>query len=72
MALLDKLEDVDNSIRVPITLVIHVDKEHWNTAYGTGTRAKEVSDDVRLYFDNLVKRAAVFDEIDGYVDAKTR
>lgn len=72
MALLDKPEDVDNSIRVAITFVIHVDKEQWDTTYGTGTTAKAVSDHVRLHFTTEVKGMRVFEEIDGHVEVKTR
>ena len=36
-------------MKVIVTLEIEVDKDEWDTAYGTGTKAADIRKDVREY-----------------------
>lgn len=49
-------------MKVSITLSVDVDVDAWDLAYGTGTKAKAVREDVRQYVLALVQNSAAADE----------
>jgi hypothetical protein len=41
--------------KVTLSVTIEVDVEAWDLAYGRGTSAEEIRDDVRSYFINVIR-----------------
>lgn len=54
-------------MKVTVTLSLDVDPAAWDLAYGTGTAAKDVREDVRAYILNAVQGTAPVEE-GGIVD----
>jgi hypothetical protein len=53
--------------KVSVNLVIEVDPDSWDLAYGTGTKVADIRDDVREYVLNAMLSTAPVDE-GGIVD----
>lgn len=47
--------------KVTLSVTIEVDPEAWDLAYGTGTSAKEIRDDVRSYYINVIQSGGAGD-----------
>lgn len=55
-------------VRVVVKLVVEVDAEEWNAAYGCGDKASEIRKDVKSYLLNQVSQSPGVQESSGTVD----
>jgi hypothetical protein len=49
-------------VKVRVVLNIEVDPADWDLVYGTGTRARDVAEDIRRYAHNQVQQSAGAEE----------
>lgn len=60
-----------NRITVNVTLSLTIDADNWDLAFGTGTSAKLVREDVKSYFLNIAQQCAASEE-EAIVKAEVR
>ena len=56
-------------MKVRVTLSLNVDPEAWDLAYGTGTDAAAVREDVKSYVVTYIQQSAAAEE-DGITDVR--
>jgi hypothetical protein len=57
-------------MKVSMTVTFTIDPEAWDQAYGTGTDAAAIREDVRDYFTNYLRESNGLAEVDGSVEVK--
>lgn len=55
-------------VRVVVKLVVEVDAEEWNAAYGCGDKVAEIRENVKDYMLNMAQGSAGVEESSGTVD----
>jgi len=56
-------------MKVRLVFNVDVDPEKWNEVYGTGTRSRDVVNDVRSYYLTHMQGAPGTEEADATVEA---